>query len=160
MGRWAPLSVDRVTGLQCSLPEKSNEVPREPAEVSEKQMLLDPSQAKDRLRITQYQRNRTLSTALQALRSGSWAKAVTPVCITAPLLPPPDLPHNPTVQTALKQETARQAGESELRSAVWRDAMNTLRFSNTFHPQHFRDIHSTSTLQTTEVISAQVEMGK
>lgn len=121
---------------------------------------LDPSQAKDRLRITQYQRNGTLSTALQALRSGSWAKAVTPVCISALLLLPSDCPHNPSVQTALKQETARQAGESELRSAIWRDSTNTLHFRNTFHPQHFLDTHSTSTLQTTEVISAQVERDK
>lgn len=153
-------SLRTVTGLPCSLPKKSNDVPWEPAEVSEKQMLLDPLQAKDRLRITQYQHNSTLPTALQVLRSGSWAKAVTPVCIAALLLLPSNFPHDPSVQTALKQETARQAGESELRSTVWRDGMNTLYFSNTSHPQHFRDIHSTSTLQTTEVISAQVEMGK
>lgn len=70
-GRRAPLSVDTETGLQCSLPEKSNEVPREPAEVSEKLMLMDPLQAKDRLRITQYQHNSTLSTALRVLRSES-----------------------------------------------------------------------------------------
>lgn len=73
-GRWALLSVDTVTGLQCSLPEKSNEVPREPAEVSEKLMLMDPLQAKDRLRITQYQHNSTLSTALRVLRSESERK--------------------------------------------------------------------------------------
>lgn len=70
-GRWALLSADTGAGLQCSLPEKSNEVPREPAEVSKKLMLMDPLQAKDRLRITQYQHNSTLSTALRVLRSES-----------------------------------------------------------------------------------------
>lgn len=66
-------------------------MPREPAEMPEKQLPLDPLQAKGRLRITQQQHNRTLSTAKKWRLSGSGDTG---------------LHHSPSVQTALKQGAA------------------------------------------------------
>lgn len=117
--------------------------------MSEKQLPLDPLQAKGRLRITQHQQNSALSTAKKWGLSDGGDSGLHSA-----------LPAQPKCPNGSEARKSRQAGEPELRWAVWRGDVNTSPFSTALHPQHFRDIHSTSTLQTTEVISAQVEMGK